>query len=230
MRLSKLMLIASLLAVSLICGCVVDRSGEGAGEQEVKFVPTEVRKGELQTRIDDKFSDADAHFELAQLHRADGMWEKANYEYNLALQLEPGHKGAQAALVKMNIEKGDDTKSRILADIYMNQAKGSAGASLLLGKAFQKEMLDDYAYQCFDTALLLAPNSAALHRQMGYYYKRKGDTIRAQEAFKRAFQLDPYNADVAGELGRMGVAVEIPRKQDDSGQKYDKMLQEEAPK
>ena len=130
----------------------------------------------------------------------------------------------------MNLEKNDSTKSKLLADIYMNQAKGSAGASLLLGKAFQKELLDDYAFQCFETALMLAPNSAALHRQMGYYYKRKGDTIRAQEAFKRSFQLDPYNADVAGELGRMGVAVEIPRKQDDQGEKYDKMLEEKPPK
>jgi Tfp pilus assembly protein PilF len=230
MNLSKLTLVAGLLAAVFISGCVVDRSAEGINEQEVKFVPTEVRKTELQTRIDQKFSDADAHFELAQLHRADGMWKKANSEYNLALQLKPGHKAAQAALVKMNIEKSDDVKSKLLADIYMNQAKGSAGASLLLGKAFQKEMLDDYAFTCFETALMLAPNSAALHRQMGYYYKRKGDTIRAQEAFKRSFQLDPYNADVAGQLGKMGIAVVIPRKQDNQGEKYDKMLEEQSPK
>jgi len=230
MKLSNLILIAVVSAMTLISGCVVDRSDETMQEKEVKFVPTEMRKAELQAKIDNKFSDADAHFELAQLHRADGMWEKAESEYNLALQLEPGHKAAQAALVKMNLEKNDSTKSKLLADIYMNQAKGSAGASLLLGKAFQKELLDDYAFQCFETALMLAPNSAALHRQMGYYYKRKGDTIRAQEAFKRSFQLDPYNADVAGELGRMGVAVEIPRKQDDQGEKYDKMLEEKPPK
>lgn len=204
------------VTVIVLSGCVSKPIQQETKIQTVERSPLDQEQATLMARIDQKYSDPQPHFELGQLYRQRAQWEKADNQYNIALQLNPGHKSAQAAKVKMDMEQGKDAKSKILADIYINQAAASAEALLYLSKAFQDESLEEYSYTCLQKALMLAPNSAALHRQMGYYYKRKGDVIRAEEAFKRSIQIDPYNAEVAGELGRMGVIVEVPRKQENA--------------
>ena len=50
-----------------------------------------------------------------------------------------------------------------------------------LGKAFQTEMLDDEALACYNQALKIAPDSAELNKQIGYYYYEKNDLIRAEQ-------------------------------------------------
>lgn len=224
--------IITLSIIIVVGGCVSKPIQPAQPEQPLQVVelsPMDKEQADLEARLDRRYSDPQAHYELGQLYRQKASWEKANIQYNITLQFDPGHKKAQAAMVKMNIEQGESAKSKILSDIYINQASSSAEALLYLGRAFQDEALDDYAFICFDKALMLAPNSAALHKQMGYYYKRKGDIIRAEEAFKRSIQLDPYNAEVAGELGRMGVVVEIPRKQDNAAEvdKLDEKLNQQ---
>lgn len=225
---TRISLVASLfVALLLVVGCQEkEKTEEGLDMQVVESTPVDLEKASLQKKIDKRFENPQAHFELGQLYRYDAAFEKAFQEYQVALQLKPGHKGAQAAIVKSNFEVGNNEKAKILADIYINQSKSSAKSSLLLGNALQKAGLDDYALICYENALMLAPNSAALHRQMAYYYKRKGDITRAQEYFKRSFQLDPYNSEVAGELGKLGIAVEIPRDRDSTTDKYDKILEE----
>jgi len=74
-------------------------------------------------------------------------------------------------------------------------------------------------------AMNLAPNSAKINRQIGYYYLNKKDLIRAKEYLTRSFQLDPVQPDVAGELGRLGVAVRIPRKTETRTKNLDKIVE-----
>jgi tetratricopeptide (TPR) repeat protein len=142
----------------------------------------------------------------------------------VALGFDPIHRQAQAAVVKLLAESGNLARSDLSAEIYMNQAGTSASASLRLGQAFQRELMDDYAVACYQQALSLAPNSAAIHRQIGYYYLSKADKVRAEEYLRRSFQIDPYQAEVAGVLGRMGVVVQVPRKTEKNTKKLDKIL------
>ena len=209
-----LLIVVAVVSGAVLSGCSSkNKANESGKTQIVNQAPDEDQKARLQSRLNIRYSDPEAHFELAQIYRSQTLWDKAEKEYNLTLQFAPGHKNAQAAMTRMFLDKNDTDRSRLLADIYMNQAKPSAKASMLLGKAFQNEGLDNYAFQCYDHAATLAPTSAELQRLIGYYYKRQGDKVRAGEAFKKSFQLDPYNPDVSGELGRMGVQVEVPRKQ-----------------
>ena len=192
----------------LLSGCY---KSPGTGpSQKVGLTPTERKKARLNAQIEEKFANPEAHFELGRLYQADGLWEKADYEYNIVLGLVPNHHGAQAALVKLLLESGDETKSKNYADIYIKQAGISARNLLMLGRAFQENDLDDYASTCYQQALRMAPNSAAIHKQIGYFYLSRNDEARALEYLKRSFQLDPYQPEVAGELGRMGVVVKIP--------------------
>jgi protein O-GlcNAc transferase len=221
----KILCLAFLICPLLLGGCNSQKS-KASKVDEIKKTPAELKKASLLKTLDRKFENPDAHFELGQLYHADGMWAKAQYHYNIALSFAPVHRPAQAAMVKALLDSGDTTKAKITADIYINQVSNSATESLKLGLAFQKQLLDDFALSCYQQALHLAPNSAKIHRQIGYYYLSKKDRVRATEYLSRSFQLDPRQAEVAGELGRLGVQVRIPQKTQKNTKKLDKIVEQ----
>lgn len=176
----------------------------------------EARKAELLAKIENKYENPEAHYELGKLYYADGMLDKADFEYRVTIGFDPVHYRAQAGVVRILTDQKETERARIVAEMYMNQAAVSAEASLRLGKAFQNEGLDEWAILCYQQAGDLAPNSAVVFKQIGYFYLAKGDQVRAEENLRRSFQLDPYQSEVAGELGRMGIMVQIPRKEADN--------------
>jgi Tfp pilus assembly protein PilF len=212
--------IAVLVLGALAAGCQEERSTEKVG-----LAGSEETKAELLKEIERKYEQPEAHYELGKIYLADGLWDKAEWEFNVTLGFDPIHRRAQAAIVKTLLAANNQSRAQLAAEMYMNQAGTSAEASLLLGQAFQKEQLDDYALACYQQAMGLAPNAASIHKQIGYYYLAKGDRVRAEEYLRRSFQLDPYQAEVAGELGRLGVIVQIPRKTEKPSKKLDKALE-----
>lgn len=201
------------------------RTAKAPGVGEVEKTPAEEKKARLLSQIDRKFENPKAHYELGQLYQADGLWMQAERQYNTALGFDPAHRMAQAAMVKVLIDSGNTDKAEIYAEIYMNQVASSASESLRLALAFQKQELDEYALDCYRQALHLAPNSARINRQIGYYYLSKGESEQAKGYLSRSFQLDPTQSEVAGELGRLGVAVKIPRKIEKDTKKLDKIVE-----
>ena len=212
-----------LLCTTLLVGC---KSQDVTGTGEVRTVPAEQRKADLLKTLDRKFENPQAHYELGQVYQSERRWIKAEYHYNTALSFDPALSEAQAATVKIFLESGDTAKSKTYADIYMSKAAVSASGSFRLGLAFQKQLLDEYAFDCYMQALHLAPASAKIHKQLGYYYLSKNDKVRAEEYLKRSFQLDPVQPEVAGELGRLGVEVRIPGKVERSPRKVNKVVEE----
>lgn len=210
--------------------CVLLFGGCGGSQtkvpKEIEKTPAEKEKAKMLKKIDRKFEDVEAHFKLGQLHQADGLWSQAENQYSIALSFDPVHRRAQAARVKVLLEGGDVAKAGLLADEYIGQASTSAAGSLQLALAFQEQGLDEYALDCYRQALRLAPNSAKINRQIGYYYLSKNDKGRAKDYLSRSFQLNPNQPEVAGELGRLGVAVKVPRKIEKSTKKLDKIVEE----
>ncbi len=92
--------------------------------------------------------------------------------------------------------------------------------------AFQKQLLDDYALLCYNSALNLALNSYAVNRQVGYYWLSKNDKIQAKNYLTQSFRLNPNQPEVAGELGRLGVAITVPRTKSKNTKKLDNILDE----
>jgi tetratricopeptide (TPR) repeat protein len=164
----------------------------------------------LQRELDKKWENPTAHFELGQLYHAAGDWSKAEYHYNIALGFNPAYRDVQAAIVKLQFDKGDRPKGEWAANTYMTQVASSPEQLLALGVSFQKQGLDDYALKCYQNALSSAPDSPTVNRQLGYYYLDKNKKDLAKEYFIRSFQFNPNQPDVATELGRLGVAVKIP--------------------
>ncbi|MFZ0034739.1 MAG: hypothetical protein WAK60_07115 [Sedimentisphaerales bacterium] len=213
----------------LVSGC----NGKAKAPKEIARTESEKKKAEMLKAIEQKFEDAEAHFKLGKLYQADSMWSQAENQYSIALNFDPAHKQAQAARVKVLTSGGDKAKAKLLADEYIERANISAAASLQLALAFQEQGLDDYALKSYQQALHMAPDSAKINRQIGYYYLSKGERDLAREYLSRSFQLNPSQPEVAGELGRLGVEVKIPRKTIKSNPaKLDKMVEksEKSPK
>jgi len=194
------------------------------GPTEISDTPQDRERAKLMTEVDRDFENSDAHYKLGQLYQNDGLWSKALHEYNVAVSFDPAHRNAQAATVYVMQAMGDKMKADMTADNYIMQTSGSAEESLRLALAFQKEKLDDLALRAYQQALRLAPNSAKVNRQIGYYYLSKGDKVRAREYLYRSFQLDRKQPEVAGELGRLGVDISGARLQ--SSKDVDKIVTE----
>jgi len=220
----RLISFALLMSTLLLNGCGLFNTGGKDQSREVAKTPAEQKKAKLRKQIDRKFENPQAHFELGQLYQADGLWAQAENEYKIALNFDPVHWQAQAARVKVLIELDDKTKAELLADEYISQASNRAQASLTLALAFQDQQLDEYAFTCYQQALRLAPTSAKINRQIGYYYLSKNDKARARDYLMRSFDLNPMQPEVAGELGRLGVDVDIPRKTSRRTKKLDKIV------
>ena len=212
-----------LICTLLFAGCESRRAKE---LKEIERTPAEQEKAQLLKQLDRKFEDPDGHYELGKLYQVDGLWAQAEHEYTIVLGFDPVHRRAQAARVKVLLSSGDTAGSEFSANFYMNQASTSAVGSLRLAMAFQKELMDDYALACYRQALRLAPNSAKINRQIGYYYLSKANQAMAQEYLSRSFQLNPRQPEVAGELGRLGIPVRIPRKKPKSTRKLDKIVEQ----
>jgi Flp pilus assembly protein TadD len=186
----------------------------------------EREKTELLQRLERKFEDPQAHFELGQLYLADGFLVQAEHHYNTALSFDPAHRQSQAAMVKISLLRGETEKAKFAAEIYINQVISSAAGSLRLALGFQQQNLDDYALACYKQALQLAPNSAKIHRQIGYYHMSRGNNEQAREYLSKSFQINSNQPEVAGELGRLGVEIKIPRKPHNNPRGLDKIVEQ----
>ena len=191
---------------------------------------TDKQKAKLLKDLDRKYENPKAHYELGRLYHSEGLWDKAEWEYNKTLAFNPMHHEAQASVVRVLKDRDDAAKAEAIAEMYINQAGISAKHSLLLGRAFQERGLDEYALTCFNQAHNLAPNSVVINKQIGYYYLLKKDNANAEIYLRRAFELNPQQPEVAGELGKLGVQVEVPKKKAKDAKKLDKLDEKELKK
>jgi len=186
----------------ILVGCSNPKQGD--------FGPTvspEQKKVELQKSLERKFENPRAHYLLGQLYHAERMWDDAEYHYNNSLRFDPVYRPAQAAMIKLLLDRGDTVKAANYLDSYMNQAAGSPGKLLELALEFQQQQLDTYALSCFQQALDLAPNSANIHKHLGYFYLSRDDKVKAREHFEISFNNDRNQPDVSRELGKLSVPV-----------------------
>ncbi len=168
------------------------------------------RESYLQQRLQSDFTNPDLHCELGRYYHSEGLWDKAQYHIVTALGLDPAHRQSQAANIKSHVAQGDEATADRLFVKYQRQLLASPVEMVKFAKALNDEGLDAFSLRSLDQAVLLDPRSAEAHRQLGYYYLLRQDLEQARAYFTKSFAYDPTQADVAGELGKMGVVVETP--------------------
>jgi len=199
-----------LFSLILFCGCQ-EKSKETTPEKPL-LIDSHSRKLELQQMLVTKYNNPEIHYELGKIYQSEGAWDKAIFEFHVAKSNAPVHWRSAAAIVKTYYQDGKKERAIVTAEKYIKQASYSAGASMDLGRAFHNELLDDEALTCYNQALKVAPNSARLNKQIGMYYREKNDLIRAEQYLRRSFDIDP-TPEVARELGKLGITVDIKRKE-----------------
>ncbi len=231
-RLFKILLIIAGIAI-ITAGCDKKQQktmyGEKVTDKELSG-ESEKQKDKLLKDLDKKYENPKAHYDLGKLYHSQGMWDNAEWEYNKALAFDPMHHDAQASIVKLQVDKGDTARGEVVADMYISQASVSAKHSLLLGRSFQDRGLDEYALACYKQAHNLAPDSVAINRQLGYYYLLKKDNANAEMYLRKTFELNPDQPEVAGELGRLGVQVQLPTKEAKKAKDIDRIAKEQEKK
>ena len=205
-----------LVSAVMLVGCN-EGNATSPGSDNAPVVTFTGKRAEMLTKLDSRFVNEDLHFELGQSYRKDGLWTQAEYHFETSLRFDPTHRDAQAAMTKLLIDSGQQTKADRCASRYIKQADYSLKETMKLGKAFQAERAEEYAFECYQQAVRLAPNSPQGHKALGRYYLNKNDEELAKQYFKQSFRLDPSQAEVAGELGRLGVIVRIPRDVEGAG-------------
>ena len=205
---TRIGMIAVLVLAIGVAGCEMF----GGRKDPIQNSASETQKAKLLKELDRKFENPQAHYELAKLYHQDRLLGKAEYHYNTAIGFDALHRPAQAGMVKLLIDQRNPERAQIAAEMYITQASVNGDALMLLGRAFQREGLDDYALECYQKAQMIEPNSASVYKQLGYFYLAKGDRVQAENNLRRSFELNPNQPEVAGELGRMGVMVQIPPK------------------
>jgi tetratricopeptide (TPR) repeat protein len=204
----RIIILGITLCALVIAGCT--NSSNPVRVDNNARMATDIRMAELQKELKQKWENPTAHYELGQLYHAQGDWSNAKYHYNIALGFNSAYREVQAAMVKLHLNMGEKQSADLLANNYITQVVSIPEQVLALGTAFEKQGLDDYALKCYTSALQATPDSWQVNRQLGYYYLHKNDKEKAKEYFVRCFQLNSSQGDVAGELGRLGVAVRIP--------------------
>ena len=202
-------IVVVLMLALMLAGCESTPSASDTSQDSNQIQMSQ--KSTLLEQIDRQYENPEAHYQLGKLYHAEGRLNKADFEYRVAIGFDPVHFRAQAALVKVLTDLKQANRAEIIAELYTSQVAVSAEKSMLLGKAFEKEGLGKYALNCYFQAVGLAPDSPEPYRLLGYHYLNEGDQVRAEEYFRRSFELNPYQADVSGELGRMGVTVQGPQ-------------------
>jgi tetratricopeptide (TPR) repeat protein len=173
-------------------------------------VTSDPTEAQLLAELNKKWENPQVHYELARLYHKAQNWLKAEAYYNNAIGFDPANRAAQAGLVKLYLDRGDPSKAEQFASSYILQASSSVRETLRLGWEFRQLSLDDYALRCFRQALDIDANSFEANKQIGFYYRDKGDTAKAKQYLLRSFELNPRQPDVAGALGKLGVVVELP--------------------
>lgn len=162
----------------------------------------------LLNRLDQRFENPEVHCELGRFYLSEARFDKAEYHLNVALGFDPAHRKCQAAFINMLEMQGKSSDAALYVGRYQGQLYSSPSELVKLGKAFADEGLDTHALSTFQKALQINPDQAEAHKHLGMFYLSRNQRDRAKQYLSRSFAINPRQADVGRELGRMGVIVE----------------------
>jgi len=109
----------------------------------------------------------------------------------------PNSLAAQKLLAQLELETGHPDRTIALLEEFEKSGQADAGALDLLGRAFASIGDSSRAFEIFQNAAKLAPNSPLVQMQLAGVQLRTGDSDAAIGDFERAFKLAPSSAAAA---------------------------------
>src|SRR5438874_1391221 len=143
---------------------------------------------------------ARAHFNYGAALQQLGQVDKAEKEYNAALQIDPNYVKVHVnlALVLMSKSKFDEAKRYYERAIQLDPSAGEvrSGYAYLLERVGRA----DEARAEYENAIRLSPKSARLFYTYGAFLDKRGELDAAMAQYQRALEVDPNLADAHSEL------------------------------
>jgi tetratricopeptide (TPR) repeat protein len=164
-----------------------------------------------------------AHYNLGRAHAARGESEQARQQFEKAIELKPDYLIARLALSQLQVVRGEFERALKTAEDILKFDPGNINARLVESAALmgQKKYSDSRAM--LGNMMKAYPSSPDVQFQLGVVSLAESKFKDAEEAFRKAYQLNPANS-----RGLMGIVETFmaQKKEDDAL----KLLQAESDK
>lgn len=150
----------------------------------------------LQTTLKLRPDDAEAHYTLGNVWQRKGETEAAIVEYQTAIKLAPGNPETHNALGAVLRRKGEAEAAQAEFREAQRLLKLKSDRNLAIAatdngvRRFNEGQLDG-AVERFEAAIKLDPHYAPAYYHLSLALRKKGRAAAAQEARRKAEQLDP---------------------------------------
>ncbi|MEZ5325498.1 MAG: tetratricopeptide repeat protein [Verrucomicrobiales bacterium] len=160
----------------------------------------ELIRFDLNTRDAPYFPDA--HYQLAQIVGARGNTGESLKLIQKTLELQPDHKGAEAALPivleahgKKLLQRGRTAEAVAIFRKLVSLVPKIGMAANFLGAALIQDKKIPEAIEVLETAVANDPQNPGIHNNLGSAFAQSGNGEEAAHHFETAIQLNPDHAD-----------------------------------
>jgi len=142
-----------------------------------------------------------AHCNLGIVYMENGLTEKAQMEYQTALELDPQNANIHNNLGAVYTKKGLDDKALIEYKEAINLDNSYAQPHNNLGNIYFNRGHIDKAKAEYEEALRIKPDHALAHNGLGNIYNATGELDKAMEEFKKSLLYDNRYIHARNNLG-----------------------------
>jgi len=157
-------------------------------------------QGELQAVVTKAPGNFVAHYNLGRAHAARAEWDQARQQFTKALELQPDYTMARLSLAQLQVIRGEFDAGLRSAGIVLASDRGNLNAQLIQSAALMGERKFGESRVMLDAMAKNNPGSPDVQFQLGVVNLAENKFKEAEEAFRRASQLNPANS-----RGLMGI-------------------------
>jgi tetratricopeptide (TPR) repeat protein len=155
---------------------------------------------ELQAVVTRAPDNAVARYNLGRAHAARLEWELARQQFQKAIELRPDYVLARLALAQLQVTRGEFDAALKTSEQILAIDRGNVNARLIESAALMGQRKFGESRQLLEAMLKAAPNSPDVLFQMGVVNLAENRYKDAEDAFRRAYELNPANS-----RGLMGI-------------------------
>jgi tetratricopeptide (TPR) repeat protein len=141
-----------------------------------------------------------AHYNLGRAHAARGEWEQARQQFTKALELQPEFLMARLSMAQLQVIRGEFDGAWGSAEKVLASDRGNVNARLIQSAALMGQKKFGESRAMLDGMSKNNPSSPDVQFQLGVVNLAENRFKEAEDAFRRAYQLNPANS-----RGLMGI-------------------------